>query len=88
VKHRAVEVARRLLDEVGDVVAGGEALGAAGDQHRVDFGIVIGLLERIGQLAVHGAGQGVFLVRAVEAQGQQTAFAVQQDGVGHGVSRV
>ncbi|MNM83774.1 hypothetical protein D3C81_958430 [compost metagenome] len=88
VKHRAVEVTRRLLDEVGNVVAGGEAFGAAGNQHGVDRRVAIGLFQRLGEATVHGAGQGVFLVRTVEAQGQQTALAFQQDGFGHDVSRV
>ncbi|MNY70705.1 hypothetical protein D3C86_2088910 [compost metagenome] len=59
-----------MLDEIGDVVAGGEALAGAGDQHGVDFRIGVGLFQRFGQVAVHGAGQGVFLFRTIEAQGQ------------------
>ncbi|MNV96772.1 hypothetical protein D3C71_1918120 [compost metagenome] len=87
-EHRAVEAVRRLLDEIGDVVAGGEAFGRAGDQHGVDIRVAVGLFQRLGQVAVHGAGQGVFLVRAIQAQGQQAAFAFNLDGIGHGRSRV
>ncbi len=86
-KHRAVEIARRLLDKVSDVVTGREAFAGAGDQHGVDFRITVGLLQRLGQATVHRSGQGVFLVRAIEAQGQQTALAFQQDGFGHGGSQ-
>ena len=45
------------------------------------------LFQRMRQLAVHGTGQGVFLVGAIELQGQQPALAVLQDGIGHGESR-
>ncbi|MCY1185357.1 hypothetical protein D9M73_261280 [compost metagenome] len=87
-EHRAVEVARRLLDEVSDVVAGSETLTGAGDQYRIDFRVAVGLFQRFGQVAVHGAGQGVFLGGAIEAQGQQAAFAFNLDGISHGRSRV
>ncbi|MNQ77658.1 hypothetical protein D3C85_925420 [compost metagenome] len=85
-EHRAVEVAGRLLDEVRDVVAGGKTLVAAGNQYRLDLRISVSLLQGFAQLTVHRTGQGVFLVRAVQAQGQQAVLALYQNGVGHGES--
>lgn len=86
-KRRAVEIAGRLFKKVADVVAGGETLTVALDHHGADRRVRIRLLQGLGQLRIHGAGQGVFLVRAIGLQGQQPTFALLQDGVSHGMSR-
>ena len=72
----------------GGIVRGAERSGLApqtlsGQIATLETDLGVSLFKRLGQLRVHRAGQGVFLVRTVEAQGEQTAFAFEQDGFGH-----
>ena len=78
-EHRAVLALRRLLQEIFQIVAGGENVGQAGkqdDPHRL---VGFGCQQRVGHALVHGAGNGVLLLRAVEADGADAACLFDAD---------
>ncbi|MNN52314.1 hypothetical protein D3C81_1670050 [compost metagenome] len=85
-EHRTVHAGWRLLEEVDDVVAAGEALLAAGDQHSTNLPVLLRRIQHLGHAAVHGASQGVLLVRAIHAQRQQALLALDQNVLAHGKS--
>ena len=82
-EHFAVQSVGRRLDEVGDIVAAGEARLAPGQQHHAHAGVALGLVQHFGHSGVHGTGQRILLVRAVHAQGQQTAVAFDMQVFAH-----
>src|ERR1019366_3266842 len=59
--------ARRALLEVFDVVAGGKRVTGPGQQDDADGGIVLRRVERGDEAFIHGAGEGVLLLRPIEA---------------------
>jgi hypothetical protein len=64
--------------EVGQVVAGAEGFAGPQDQHRAHVIAVAGEGQQVDQVAVHGAGQGVEFVRAVQGQGEHRAVFGRQ----------
>ena len=64
--------------EVGQVVAGAEGFAGPQDQHRAHVIAVAGEGQQVNQVAVHGAGQGVEFVRAVQGQGEHRAVFGRQ----------
>jgi hypothetical protein len=57
---------RRALEEVADVVAGAKAVGRAAQQDDAHLRILVGAGDRVGEAAVHLAGESVLLVEAGE----------------------
>src|SRR5262249_44101111 len=69
-------------EKIPGVVAGGEGVSGAVPEDDKGFFVRIGLVEDIRQARVHGAGQGVLLLGAVEL-GPQDAVGTLGDDVGH-----
>src|SRR5581483_11641384 len=57
---------RTRLQEIGEVVAGAEALARAVEQHGAHLGGGIRGSERLAELPIHLRGKCVFLFRAIE----------------------
>ena len=82
-KDRAAIACRRVVHEITEVVASAEDGFAALDDHHTGACIVCSGFQRIGQLLVHRRRDGVFLVRAVESQGENAGFVVNENALGH-----
>jgi hypothetical protein len=78
-EHRRVGRGGRLVQEVGDVVAGRKNRFMALDHHHAHRRVVVGRFERVGHGAVHGGGDGIFLVQAVQRDGHHAGVDVAQD---------
>ena len=86
-EHRRVLARRRLVQEVADVVAGGEHRLMPlqhGDANRRVF---FGLRDGIGQHGVHGRRDRVLALQPVQRDGHHAVFNVGEDMV-HGISLV
>jgi hypothetical protein len=78
-EHRRVLAGRRLVQEVADVVAGREHGLVALQHDHAHRGVVARLLDRVGQRAVHGRGDGVLALQPVEGDGHHAGFGVGED---------
>src|SRR5207245_10513658 len=89
-KHRRVGCGRRIVQEIADVVTGGKNGFMALNHHRAHGGVVKGGFQCIGQGAIHGGGDGVFLVHAAQRDGHHARVNVAEDfrnGGGNGRRR-
>ncbi len=66
-------VAIAHIGQLRDVVAGTEMLARAGQNQGTIFLVLIGLVDDVGQLFVHGASQGIASFRAVQNDFQPMA---------------
>jgi hypothetical protein len=55
-----------VVQEVVEVVTGGEDFGLAGDQDGADTRVLLGVEQGVGHRRIHGAGDGVLALEAVE----------------------
>ena len=69
--------------ELADIVAGGEHVALAADQHDANAGIGFCAFDRIGQRAVHRVGQRVLLVGPRHRQAENAAVVLDLDMVRH-----
>ena len=70
--------------EIGEIVAGGEGAWHAEEDMDADRRIGVTFGQRLGHCRVHGARQGVLLVRTVHADDLDGALALDEDMVCHG----
>src|SRR5262245_25982084 len=80
---RAGEAPGLRVEEVGHVVAGGEAVRAAVEQHRAHLRVGFRGGERGAELSVHFDGNRVLLVEAVEAHARHPPFLFTFDQAGN-----
>ena len=71
------------FEKLGNVGAGAEGAGAAGDDNTADFVVVLRLAERAGYRGVHRLRQRVFLFRAIHPDGADAGSIAHLDGIGH-----
>jgi hypothetical protein len=64
--NRGAGVTDLAMQEVGEVVAGGEHVLLAAQQHHPDMAVVAGMRQRRAHGAVHVGGDGVLLVAAAD----------------------
>ncbi len=91
--HRAVRLGRRraaargAVERVaarGEVGARAKAAPCAGDDDGADAVVLVGPIERVDQLRLHRAGEGVELVRPVQRDGEDVVGNVIENGfIGH-----
>jgi hypothetical protein len=81
----APRVAVKRVGAGGEVRAGAEATPGAGDDDGADVVVLVGLVEGVDQLPLHGGVEGVELVRPVQCDGEDLFGDLVCDGlVGHG----
>ena len=79
-EHRRFFLRRGFaLEKVADVIASTEYRYIALDDGDADRGVALGLLQRVGHSPVHGLGERVFLVRAVDGEGHHAVSGVGQN---------
>jgi hypothetical protein len=84
-EHGRLLRGRLALQEIANVVAGAEHRDVALDDRDTDSGVGLGLLQTFGHGGVHGGGEGILLLHAVDGEGQHAVCDVGQDVV-HRVS--
>ncbi|MNZ79729.1 hypothetical protein D3C78_983400 [compost metagenome] len=82
-ERRGVQMRRRMLEEIHQVIAAGEAGRATGEDDHAGLRVFVGGQQQLGQLRVHGVVQRVELVRAVDGQRQHAVALLVFDQVGH-----
>src|SRR5262249_28312409 len=75
-----------IFEEISQVVAGGEHVSSAVPEDNTDFFVFVGLVEDIRQARVHGCGEGVLLLRAIDFDPQDAAGTLSVD-VAHRLPR-
>ncbi len=75
----------RLRAEVGEIVAGREAVAVALEQHDANCRILFRAIERIRHRAIHRVGERVLLVRPRQCHGQNAGLDVRLHVVSHGM---
>ncbi|MCY1424445.1 hypothetical protein D9M71_401900 [compost metagenome] len=83
VERRGVQMSRRVLEEIHQVIAAGKARRATGDDDHAGLRVFVGGQQQLGQLRVHGVVQRIELVRAVDGQRQHAVALLVFDQVGH-----
>ena len=71
------------FEKFGDVGAGGEGGGAAGDDEAADRVVVLRLGKRAGHRGIHRLRQRVFLFRPVHPDNADAGLVAHLDGIGH-----
>ncbi len=79
--RRQVGARGRAVQEVTQVVAGGEGVAAPMDQHHADGRVLLGGADRSRQIVVHREGYRVRFVRSVELDELDRARPLRDDGV-------
>ncbi len=69
-----------VVQEVVEVVTGGEDLGLAGDEDGAHLRVLFGVEQGVGHGRIHGAGDGVLAFEAVEFDGEDAVGFVGLDG--------
>src|SRR6267142_2658767 len=77
--RRALAGAGRVLHEILEIVAGGEGVARAVDQHDVRCIVLRGRLESFGEPHVHGGGHRVLLRRPVQLHLEDASGPLGQD---------
>jgi hypothetical protein len=85
-EHRRLLRGRLALQEIANVIARAEHRDVALDDRDADSGVGLGLLQAFGHGGVHGGGEGILLVHAVDGEGQHAVCDVGQDVLHWGLS--
>jgi hypothetical protein len=81
-ERRPVLALRRVREEVVQVVAGGEAIAGAVEQHDAHRPVRVRRHDRVGETGIHRGRDRVLLVGPVQLDALHRAFA-DSDDVGH-----